>query len=287
MVVAISQPITAADQAASVQVQVATNIDVTTGGTFNTGDVLTITITGSPQKGTATVNNDGTITYTANSGTVGSDNIAYQVCNQCNQCDNAVAVITILNDPPAGNIPPATTIAGKPVTIDVLNRIVDINNNIDLSSLRVVVPPASGADAYFDSNNNLVVDYTGVTFVGTDELTIEVCDTDGLCTTFVIQIEVAAPGVTVFNAVSPNGDGKHDFLYIENAEFFPDNQVRIMNRWGTVVFEVKGYNNSSVVFDGRANKNGSGELPAGTYYYHITLGDATGSTYEGFFVLRR
>ncbi len=287
LVVAISQPITAADQAASVQVQVATNIDVTTGGTFNTGDVLTITITGSPQKGTATVNNDGTITYTANSGTVGSDNIAYQVCNQCNQCDNAVAVITILNDPPAGNIPPATTIAGKPVTIDVLNRIVDINNNIDLSSLRVVVPPASGADAYFDSNNNLVVDYTGVTFVGTDELTIEVCDTDGLCTTFVIQIEVAAPGVTVFNAVSPNGDGKHDFLYIENAEFFPDNQVRIMNRWGTVVFEVKGYNNSSVVFDGRANKNGSGELPAGTYYYHITLGDATGSTYEGFFVLRR
>jgi len=287
LVVAISQPITAADQAASVQVQVPTTINVTTGGSFNTGDTLTITITGSPQKGTVTTNNNGTLTYTANTGTVGNDTIAYQVCNQCNLCDNAVAVITILNDPPAGTIPPANTIAGQPLTINVLAGIVDINNNIDLSSLKVVVPPASGADAYFDSNNNLVVDYSGVNFVGTDELTIEICDSDGLCATFVIQIEVAAPGVTVFNAVSPNGDGKHDFLYIENAEFFPANQVRIMNRWGTVVYEVKGYNNTTVVFDGRANKNGSGELPAGTYYYHITLGDTTGSTYEGFFVLRR
>ena len=54
-------------------------------------------------------------------------------------------------------------------------------------------------------------------------------------------------------AVSPNGDGLHDFLEIENIEQFPENQVIIYDRWGGQVYSAKGYNNTSTVFEGIGN----------------------------------
>jgi gliding motility-associated-like protein len=105
--------------------------------------------------------------------------------------------------------------------------------------------------------------------------------------TFSVVGEVTAeqPGaITVYNAVSPNGDGKHDYLEIERIEQYPTNRVVIMNRWGDIVYEAGGYDNSTVRFEGLSN-NGS-ELPPGTYYYQIELGDGT-EMQTGFVTLRR
>jgi len=176
--------------------------------------------------------------------------------------------------------------AGGIVSRNILADITDDNDNIDLSSLKITVQPISGALASLDASGNLTVDYTGLKFAGSDQLTIEICDLDGLCTTQIIFIEVEPPGVTVYNAVSPNGDDKHDYLEIENAEFFLENQVKIMNRWGDIVFEISHYDNDAAKFTGVANKNGSGELPSGTYYYNIVLGDGS-KPLTGFFTLRR
>ena len=46
--------------------------------------------------------------------------------------------------------------------------------------------------------------------------------------------------IEVFTAVTPNSDGKNDFLYIRGIEV-PNNLLRIFNRWGVLVFEVKNY----------------------------------------------
>ncbi|MEI9917671.1 MAG: choice-of-anchor tandem repeat GloVer-containing protein [Bacteroidota bacterium] len=78
--------------------------------------------------------------------------------------------------------------------------------------------------------------------------------------------------LNVFNAVSPNNDGKNEILYLENIETIAskkENVVKIYNRWGEEVFSVKNYNNTSNVFNG-TNKNG-GKLPSGTYYYKISF----------------
>ncbi|UXX79961.1 BspA family leucine-rich repeat surface protein [Reichenbachiella carrageenanivorans] len=93
--------------------------------------------------------------------------------------------------------------------------------------------------------------------------------------TFTLTGEVTARNqdIHVYNVVTPNGDGIHDFLKIDRITEYPDNQVSIVDRWGRTVFSENHYDNDKVVFDGHRNGNGNGELlPAGTYYYVILTG---------------
>ncbi len=82
------------------------------------------------------------------------------------------------------------------------------------------------------------------------------------------------PAITPNEAFTPNGDGINDYWRIKFIEKFQNNVVTIYNRWGTKVFEQKGYTNEdeSKMWDGRA-KNGK-DLPSGTYYYVIILNEA-------------
>jgi gliding motility-associated-like protein len=80
--------------------------------------------------------------------------------------------------------------------------------------------------------------------------------------------QLANDGVMVHRGVSPNGDGIDDFLKIDNITNYPDNRLAIMNRNGMLVYEAKGYDNASNVFDGHSNKNGAMQLP-GTYFYEL------------------
>ncbi len=79
---------------------------------------------------------------------------------------------------------------------------------------------------------------------------------------------LAEDGIVIHPGISPNGDGVNDFLQIDNIGQYPDNKITIMNRNGQLVYEAKGYNNSSKVFDGHSNKNGQMQLP-GTYFYQL------------------
>jgi|GEM_PF-1451387 len=74
--------------------------------------------------------------------------------------------------------------------------------------------------------------------------------------------------ILVHQALSPNGDGQNDFLVIDGIAKYPDNKLTILDRNGTLVYEAKGYNNSSKVFDGHSSKSGVKQLP-GTYFYSL------------------
>ena len=77
--------------------------------------------------------------------------------------------------------------------------------------------------------------------------------------------------IEVFNVVTPNGDGIHDVLSIRGLEDFPDNTIRIYNRWGVQVYATNAYNTQGNVFDGtsqgRATVDVDNKLPVGTYFY--------------------
>jgi gliding motility-associated-like protein len=90
-----------------------------------------------------------------------------------------------------------------------------------------------------------------------------------------IGIEKNDKSISVYNAVSPNGDGLNDFLRIGNIEKFPNNKVSIFNRWGDRVFEMSRYNNNDKAFRGRSNTNGDSELSPGTYFYVIDKNDGS------------
>jgi len=84
----------------------------------------------------------------------------------------------------------------------------------------------------------------------------------------VMTTEQPGNDINVHQGLSPNGDGVNDFLVIDNIGKCPDNTLSIMNRSGQLIFEAKGYDNSSKVFDGRSNKTGQMQLP-GTYFYRL------------------
>jgi len=100
------------------------------------------------------------------------------------------------------------------------------------------------------------------------------------------SLEFAGNDIKVHEGLSPNGDGVNDFLMIEGINNHPDNKLQIMNRSGQLVFEAKGYDNSSKVFDGHSNKNGQMQLP-GTYFYSLDYTDKGETKHKtGFLVLK-
>ncbi|WP_339337243.1 MULTISPECIES: T9SS type B sorting domain-containing protein, partial [unclassified Croceitalea] len=74
---------------------------------------------------------------------------------------------------------------------------------------------------------------------------------------------------TICNMFSPNQDGTNDFLILNCFNTYPNNSLQIFDRYGNNVFEAAPYDNS---WDG-TYKNG--ELPKGTYFYLLDLGDGT------------
>ncbi|MCB0492191.1 MAG: gliding motility-associated C-terminal domain-containing protein [Cyclobacteriaceae bacterium] len=256
-------------------------------------DVIQVSITQAPTKGVATLQPDGKIFYTPNTGTVGADAIDYQICNQCGLCDQATISVSIPNVPPV--IAPTATVQIENGAIAILPLsalLSDLNDNLDISSLTVVTPPVSGASASFNTNNELVVDYTGITFSGVDNLTIEVCDLANECSTSVISITVDAPvpvtpEIVVYNALSPNDDEYNPYLRIENIEVVsPQNKVSIYNRWGDKVFEMDNYQNSDPAkrFNGESDKGK--DLPSGVYFYKIEFNSGSPEL-TGYLTLKR
>ena len=66
------------------------------------------------------------------------------------------------------------------------------------------------------------------------------------------------------DAFTPNGDGQNDQWNVLNIAAFPNVEVTIVNRWGTVVFHATG--SDQPPFDGRHNGT---DLPDGVYTYII------------------
>lgn len=86
----------------------------------------------------------------------------------------------------------------------------------------------------------------------------------------------------IFNVLTPNGDGIHDVLAINGLEAYPDNSVRIYNRWGVLVYGTQAYNTQGNVFagtsEGRVTVDTDRKLPVGTYFYIIEYKNNVGET---------
>ncbi|MBX2827133.1 MAG: gliding motility-associated C-terminal domain-containing protein [Flavobacteriaceae bacterium] len=98
----------------------------------------------------------------------------------------------------------------------------------------------------------------------------------------------------IFNGITPNGDGLNDFFEIRGITDFPNNNVKIFNRWGVLVFETDGYDEANNVFRGRSNARATisedEELPTGTYFYVLTFPGENPegqSAYNGYLYINR
>lgn len=98
---------------------------------------------------------------------------------------------------------------------------------------------------------------------------VAIAKSDNGCTvSSTTLVEVLEP-ILIPEVITPNGDGANDFWVIQALDGFPNNTVKVFNRWGDVVFEDEGYTNN---WEGTRN----GELlPVATYYYYVTINDTS------------
>jgi gliding motility-associated-like protein len=63
------------------------------------------------------------------------------------------------------------------------------------------------------------------------------------------------------NIVTPNGDAVNDLLEVKYLQFYPENEIKVYNRWGNLVFEKKNYKN-----DWNAQS-----VSDGVYFYIVSI----------------
>nr|WP_299487515.1 gliding motility-associated C-terminal domain-containing protein [uncultured Allomuricauda sp.] len=134
------------------------------------------------------------------------------------------------------------------------------------------------------------------------QLTVEVLDTNDYLNTaslaFVDQLDlnrsndsdqasVEPSCLTVYNEFSPNGDGVNDLFKIDCISRYPNNVLQVYNRWGNIVYEQRSYNNDwDGTSNGRATVQVGDQLPVGTYYYVLDLGDGSAPRTDWLYINR-
>jgi gliding motility-associated-like protein len=74
--------------------------------------------------------------------------------------------------------------------------------------------------------------------------------------------------VEIPTGFSPDNDGVNDTWELVNLNLaYPNNIVRVFNRWGTILFESNGY---ATPWDGKVNGD---DLPTASYFFTIDFGD--------------
>ena len=245
-----------------------------------------------PTNGTIEVNDGGTpddisddtIIYTPNDGFEGTDSFDYTVCDTLGNCDTATVSITV----------------GEPITLDVIDDTAStpIDTPIEILILENDLGiPSDGDLAFTEPTNGTIEVNDGGTpddisddtiiytpndgFEGTDSFTYTVCDTLGLgnCDTATVDITITNDNplppeefiIEVNQMITPNGDGRNEFLFIRGVDHIQSSTLKIFNRWGVSVYEGVNYNNQNNVFDGRSRGRSTLSvdeyLPAGIYFY--------------------
>lgn len=144
------------------------------------------------------------------------------------------------------------------VTLDGSNSI----NAILYKWERIVSPTIStvlGNTAQIDVNPIIV---------GNNEFELTVSNkhcVDSAIVTVRLVLDIDIP-----NAFTPNGDGDHETWVITNSDAFQDIEVKIYNRWGTLLFHSKQGEGYTTNASWNGTYNGDA-LPVGTYYYIVDL----------------
>jgi gliding motility-associated-like protein len=85
-------------------------------------------------------------------------------------------------------------------------------------------------------------------------------------------------------AITPNGDGINDTWIVENITNHPNSVVRVFNRWGSLVYSAKNYQND---WDGKLNGSDVTVPDGGSYYYQIDLKGTGNVDSEGWLYISR
>jgi len=234
-----------------------------------------ISIVVSTTHGTIVINpSTGIITYTPQSGFMGSDSFSYTIQDPEGLVSNVAIVsieVTHVNLPPVAVDDAVVQESLLSVTIDVLANDYDPDNTHDEITLVSVTNPSSGSVSIVGGKVVFQPEgaQTTVTFMYT------ISDPDGLTDEGKVTITLVLKDIIVSQGFSPNGDGFNDTWFIQGIENYPNNIVKVFDRWGLLVYQKEHYENNIAPWDGRANTGQqAGKLvDKGTYFYIVDPGN--------------
>ncbi len=237
----------------------------------------------------------GNVTFTPALNYNGTASITYTVKDNSGAISNAATItvtVNAVNDAPVLTNIFLTIIENNPVSGSML-----LSSDVDPDGtvLTVNTIPVNGP-----SNGTIVIQADGtytytpnLNFIGMDVITVQVCDgglpLPKLCATKTITIFVNPIGLKPELGFSPNGDGNNEAWIIRDIERYPNNVVKVFNRWGNLVYETASYNNNDNAWAGQSNGQFTiGELKVtdGTYFYVIDLGDGS-KAIGGYLIIKR
>ncbi len=163
------------------------------------GDNLTVTLGSDPMHGTATVDENGNINYTPDTGFEGTDFLTYILCDDGSPvlCDTTFVTInvgvtdTTENQPPIAVDDTGSTLIDTPVDILVLNNDSDPDgDNIVITA--ILTQPTNGA-ALIGADTSSITYLPNPGFIGVDCFDYQICDPDGLCDVATVCVTVQPP----------------------------------------------------------------------------------------------
>jgi gliding motility-associated-like protein len=243
-----------------------------------------------PKHGTVTNNNDGTVTYTPNTGFVGIDTFTYVLCDggtpSLSDTGMVIVYVGVKPKPDARDITCDSVVTANStlVFVNVLaNDIIPVASD---TIVTIAARPLNGVVAVNGDNTVSYLPNDG--FAGVDNFTYSVCvvvgnvigcDTASVCVTVIdTTVECVFP-----NAFSPNGDGVNDEFDINCNPQYPQATLRVFNRWGNEVWFSDGHYQNDWKGTNKENK----DLPDGTYFYVYEYSDGTNRKEARFVVINR
>ncbi len=282
------------DDSASTPSNTAVDIDIL-GNDLGIPSDGTITFT-EPLDGIIEINDAGTledltddfVTYTPNIDFNGTDGFEYTICNVVGNCDTATVII-LVGTPPMLDVVNDSGVTDPETAVDIDILLNDINlpndGNVTFTGASNGIVLANDGGTPDELLDDFVTYTPNAGFSGTDIFEYTVCDLLDNCDTAIVNIVVNEPqivAIEVNQIVSPNSDGKNDFLFIRGVENIRNSTLKIFNRWGVAVYEGENYNNQNNVFDGRSRGRSTlsveDYLPPGVYYYIFDYTTLTGET---------
>lgn len=266
-------------------------------GSGNVGfplDKSSLVISTAPKNGVATINSDGTVTYTPKPGFVGFDTFYYTICDSVfpPNCGIGRVIVNVTN----ANIGVVQDDIARGSGVIAGNTLV--NDKFPVGTKPYVKPQ----DIVIAGKGRFVIDSLGnyrwipeSGFVGSVQILITTCD--GLfpetCYNSTIHINSTANAldIVVPNYFSPNGDGINDVWNLDNLlSRYPKAKVLIYNRWGNIVWRSTGPYGLSTsgknIWYGQL-EGSQDNVPDGVYYYLLELDDEFKTTKTGFIEIMR
>jgi large repetitive protein len=263
-----------------------------------------LTLISSPRHGTASVQGDK-IEYTPYNLSFEIDSMDYKICKGSPTiCSSARIYVYNYN-----SIPPII----RDVTIEtaeetdyqfvLLNFLHSFEDPLGkpMTGIKVISSPANGMLKFkrniFSVDFNIEADqvdqlvYTpNPQYSGEDFFEWQAVAGGRKSNTAKVQIKVnpSLKELIVYEGFSPNGDSPNDQWIIDGIEDYPENRVKIFNRFGILVFETSNYDNISRVWSGETNVNHLNAerlAPNDVYYYLISV--EGGKSRKGSVALKR